>query len=301
MASLAFIDPVAVLPVMLSKLGASALLIGFMGAVQRAGWLLPQLLVTSFVLHRDRKFPFVIYPAAISRLPLIVLAAVFSATWGASHPEALVLLTVVVFALFFFGDGMVGVPWHDICARTIPPTLRGRFFGSIQLVGGVLGVAAGELVRRVLADPSLPFPQNYGRLFIFLCIGMVTSTIFVALIKEPRGKAASEAQSLLRIVRAIPLTLRRYPLLRRLIVCQVLCSLPLVAMPFYAVYATERLGLPQDVAGRFVQASVVGFAGASILSVAPGSASPTTSSKSHRMTSGRSSWAFRPRSAPPRS
>jgi len=265
MASLAFIDPIAVLPVLLSKLGASALVIGLMGCVQRAGWLLPQLLVTSFVLHRDRKLPFVIYPAAISRLPLIVLAVVFSATWGVSHPEALIVLTFVVFALFFFGDGLVGVPWHEICARTIPPTLRGRFFGSIQLVSGVLGVAVGELVRRVLADPSLPFPQNYGRLFTFLCIGMVTSTIFVSLIKEPRSKAATEAQSFLRIVRAIPLTLRRYPLLRRLIVCQLLCGLPLVAMPFYAVYATERLGLPQDVAGRFVQASVVGFAGASMI------------------------------------
>ena len=265
MASLAFIDPVAVLPVLLSNLHASAALIGLMAAIQRAGWLVPQLLVTSFVLHRERKFPFVIYPVLVSRLPLIALAILFSVTWGADNPQALLLLTVTIFAFFFFGDGMVGVPWHDICARTIPPTLRGRFFGAIQLVSGILGVAAGELVRRVLADSSISFPHNYGRLFVFLCIGMIISTIFVALIKEPKGGATTEAQSLLRIVRAIPVTLRRYPLLRRLIICQLLSGVPLLAMPFYAVYATQNLGLPQAAAGRFVQAGIIGFAAASMV------------------------------------
>src|SRR4030042_678642 len=112
MASLAFIDPVAVPPVLLSNLHASAVLIGLMAAIQRAGWLVPQLLVTSFVLHRERKFPFVIYPVLVSRLPLIALAILFSVTWGADNPQALLLLTVTIFAFFFFGDGLVGVPWH---------------------------------------------------------------------------------------------------------------------------------------------------------------------------------------------
>lgn len=265
MASLAFIDPMAVLPVLLSNLNASAVLIGLMGSIQRAGWLVPQLLVTSFVLHRERKLPFVIYPVLISRLPLIALAVVFSVKWGAANPTALLFLTITVFAVFFFGDGMVGVPWHDICARTIPPTLRGRFFGTIQLASGLLGIGAGELVRRVLADPAVSFPYNYGRLFLFLCVGMMISTIFVALIKEPRGGSTTEPQSLPVIIRAIPSTLRRYPLLRRLIVCQLLCGIPLVAMPFYAVYATEGLHLPAAVAGRFVQAAIVGSAAASMI------------------------------------
>ena len=265
MASLAFIDPVAVLPVLLAELNASKLLIGLMGAIQRAGWLVPQLLVTSFVLHRARRLPFVIYPVLASRLPLIALAVVFTLTWGRAHPGALLFLTIGIFALFFFGDGMVGVPWHDILARTIPPMLRGRFFGSIQLLSGLLGILAGELVVRVLADTSLAFPFNYGRLFVFLCVGMAISTLFVCLIREPRGVPTAEARSLPRIVLAIPSTLRKYPLLRRLIVGQVLCSIPLVAMPFYAVYATEALGMEPAVCGRFVQAAIVGSAAASMI------------------------------------
>ncbi len=265
MASLAFIDPVAVLPVLLTNLNASALLIGLMGAIQRAGWLLPQLLVTSFVLHRERKLPFVIYPVVISRLPLIALAVLFNTKWGAANSPVLLFFTVASFAFFFFGDGIVGVPWHDICARTIPPTLRGRFFGSIQFLSGLLGIGAGELVRRVLADPAVSFPFNYGRLFLFLCLGMTVSTVFVSLIKEPKTGATTEARSLPRIIRAIPSTLRRYPLLRRLIVCQLLCGIPLLAMPFYAVYAIERLHLPPAVAGRFVQAAILGGAAASMI------------------------------------
>ncbi len=265
-ASLAFIDPGTVLPVLLRHLNASVLLIGLMGAIQRAGWLVPQLLVTSFVLHRERKYPFVLWPVVVSRLPLVALAAGFSSKWGAERPEALLFLTVAVFGLFFFGDGLVGVPWQDICARTIPPTLRGRFFGGINLVGGLLGLGTGELVKRILADPAIPFPYNYGQLFIFLCVGMVVSAVFVALIKEPRRGPTAEARSLPGIVRAIPAMLREHVHLRRLIVCQILLGVPLMAMPFYAVYATaaEGLDLPAAVLGWFVQAAVVGSAAASM-------------------------------------
>jgi Na+/melibiose symporter-like transporter len=207
----------------------------------------------------------VIYPVLVSRLPLIALAALFNLTRGAANPGFLLLVTFAIFAFFFFGDGLVGVPWHDICARTIPPRLRGRFFGTIQLVGGLLGLVAGELVRRTLADQSLQFPFNYGRLFVYLVIGMAASTIFVALIREPRGGATAEAQSLRQIIRAIPSTLRRYPLLRRLIAAQVLCGIPALAMPFYALYATDKLGLAPSAVGRFIQAAIIGSAASSMV------------------------------------
>jgi hypothetical protein len=264
-AGFAFLDPVAVLPILLNDLSGSKVVVGLMSALQRAGWLVPQLLAASFVLHRPRKKPFVVYPCLVSRLPLVALAVVFNLEWGRSHPQALLLLLVGCYTIFFFGDGLSGVPWHDIIGRAIPANLRGRFFGSMQFLGGLLAVGAGAVVRRVLADRSLAFPENYGRLFIFLAGGLVLSTICLALIREPHGPVAEEAQSLSRLLRAIPSTLRAHPRLRRLILGQILCGFAGLAVPFYAVYAHSKLSLPASAGGLFIWAATLGSVGASIV------------------------------------
>lgn len=264
-AGLAFIDPVAVLPVLVNALTGSEVLVGLMAAIQRTGWIVPQLLAASFVLHRTRKKPFVIWPCIIARVPFVGLAAAFTLVEPGSHTQALLGLLIGVYTVFFFTDGLVGVPWQDIIARTIPPWLRGRFFGSMQFIGGLLTIGAAWMVRRVLADPSLPFPQNYGRLFILLCACMALSTVALVLLREPAGSQAPERQSLLSILRAVPGTLRRYPILRRVVILHNLCGLGGLALPFYAIYGQQRLHLPDYVAGTFIGAATIGAVGASLL------------------------------------
>ncbi len=264
-AGLAFLDPVAVLPVLIDKLGGSQVTVGLVGAVQRAGWIVPQLLGTSFVLHRRRKKPFVMWSCTLSRIPFCLLALCFNLPGAGSDLRALMFLLIGIYATFFFGDGLVGVPWHDIVARTIPSKLRGRFFGSMNVLGGVLILIAGAIVRRVLEEPSLPFPYNYGRLFIFLCVCMIMSTIFLALMKEPRGTALNEPQAIGRIVRAIPATLRRYPALFRVIIAQNIVGFASLSLPFYAVYAHDRLHLPDSAGGIFIQAGIIGSLFASMV------------------------------------
>ena len=264
-AAFAFIDPVAVLPILVTDLNGSRVVVGLLSAIQRAGWLIPQLVAVSFVLHRPRKKPFVIYPCIISRLPFLGLAVVFNLPWAGSHPQALLLILIGVYTLFFFGDGLAGVPWHDIIGRTIPPNLRGRFFGSIQFFGGLWAVGAGAIVRHTLADTSIDFPQNYGRLFVLLCFCMLASTVFVALIREPPSAVAREAQSLRRIIRSVPSVLRKHPLLKKMIIGQILCGVAGLALPFYAVYADAVLGLPASVSGLFIWCGIAGSVGASLI------------------------------------
>ncbi len=265
LAGLAFIDPVAVLPVLIEKLHGSQVTVGLMGAIQRAGWIIPQLLGTSFVLHRQRKKPFLVLPVLVSRLPFIPLAISFYLSPPGSGLQALLGALIGVYAIFFFCDGLVGVPWHDILARTIPPNIRGRFFAAINVVSGILAIGTGAAVRHVLADPSLPFPRNYGVLFIFLSACMALSTVCLLLIKEPRGTVVGERQSLLTIIRSVPATLRRYPALARLIIAQNMMGTVALALPFYAVYANTSLGLPESAAGIFIWAGIAGSLAASLV------------------------------------
>jgi len=264
-AGLAFLDPVAVLPVLIERLSGSEVIVGLMSALQRAGWIVPQLLGASIVLHRPRKKPFVVYPCLLGRLPFLALAIFFCMPGARADLQMLLLLLIVAFAFFFFTDGLIGVPWHDIIARTIPSGLRGRFFGSIQFLGGIFAIGAGAAVRRVLADETIPFPQNYGRLFILLFICMTISTFFLALIREPRPFTVGERHSLPQIIRAIPATFRRSPLLLRVIIAQNICGIAGLALPFYAVYANVRLGLPPHTGGLFIWAAIVGSVFASVI------------------------------------
>jgi len=260
-AGVAFMDMAAVLPVLVTSLTDSKVVLGLFGTIQRAGWLLPQLLGASFVLHRARRKPFVVYPCLISRIPFYVLAAVLLHPWAKDHRGALLGMLLAGYVIFWFGDGLTGVPWHDIIARSIPPTLRGRFFGSMQAVGGLLAVGSACIVGKVLSSSGPAFPRNFGLLYAYLCVGLTFSTIFLALIREPESQVAPEAEGPLALVRAIPRTLREHPRLRRLIVGQNVCGIAGLAVPFYAVYAYQRLGLPESTSSLFIAAAVVGTVG----------------------------------------
>jgi MFS family permease len=258
LAGMAFMQPDAVLPLLLVKLGASETLVGMMSGLQRAGWLLPQLLSASFVLHRARKKPFLVYPCLISRIPFVVMAVVLMTPWAAGHSPAVLGILFAGYTVFFFGDGLSGVPWHDIIARSIPATLRGRFFGTMQALGAILALGSAAVVARVLASDALDFPRDYGVLLACLSVCMALSTFWLLLIREPRTSIAAEQRPLRELVRAIPSTLRAHPRLRQLVIAQNLCGLAGLATPFYLLYAYERLGLPPSRGGLFVFAGVVG-------------------------------------------
>jgi MFS family permease len=265
MMGMAFVDPTVVLPVLMSKLHASDAAIGLMSGIQRAGWLLPQLLSASLVLHRERKWPFLFYACLCGRVSFYVMSVALMLPWTRGHVGIVLPLLFAGYSIFWFCDGFSGVPWHDIIARSIPATLRGRFFGSMQLLSGVLAAGAGVVVARVLGHSTRPFPSNFGVLFVLLTVGVTLSTICLGLVREPKSTGVSEQRPLAEIIRSIPETLRRHPRLRRLIIGQNLCGLGGLAAPFYVLYALDKLRLPAAQAGTFVTAGVVGAAGSSMI------------------------------------
>lgn len=256
-------DTGAVLPVFANTLTDSKLIIGLLSALPGVSWSLLQLVGAAKVLHLPRKKGYLLKTAALGRFPMLLLPALLL---FAPAPNKTLILWVMVgcYALLFLTDGLVSVAWFDIIAKTIPSNLRGRFFGAMTFLNAVGGVGSGWIVKRVLADPRLVYPYQYGVLFAFLCAGLAISFVFLLFIREPEGAVASEeVQPLGKLIGQIPMIWKQNPAFRKIMIVSWLMSGGGLAWPFYALYGIKSLSLPIEAGAIFIWAATLGNMAAS--------------------------------------
>lgn len=248
--ALSFVDMTSVMPTLLSHFTSRPLLIGLIGSVQTGCWLLPQLFAARLVPAQRRKLPIVLVSTIVSRCSWValLLGLIFAADLS---PTALILLTYLSIGSFFFFDGLAVTPWYDLLARAVPPRQRGRLLGVMALTGGMLAVVGGLVVGRIVGNPSLPFPSDYRLMLIIALVCWGVGVIPLALVDEPPGEAAAFPEPLGAYLRRLPGLLRDRRDFRRLVGVQLLVGMAGLAVPFYAPYGTERLGLGEASVGVF--------------------------------------------------
>jgi hypothetical protein len=263
-AGMACVDIGAVLPVFVSTLTGSKLVIAALTVLPGVGWTLPQLLGVSRIMHRPRKKGYLLGVAALGRSPMLVLPVLL--LFFPPSSKALMLWVLVgCYGTLFLTDGLIGAAWYDIIGKTIPARVRGRFFGSMNILGGMGALGSGWLVRRVLASPHLAYPRQYGVLFACMCAGLLMSFLLLAIIREPRGVVPSErAQPLRDVLGQVPQIWRRSSPLRRLLAVSWLGGLAGLAWPFYVLHGMEALRLPTEAGAVFIWASAIGNMGGSL-------------------------------------
>jgi MFS family permease len=177
--------------------------------------------------------------------------------------QGLLAVYLLLFAINSVAAGVAALPFLNIVAKTVPPGHRGAYFGWRRFLGGLLGLAAGVLVRAVLSpDFGLAFPSNYAVLFF---LGFLITVVLVgsfSLVVEPAEavdpRRVGLREQLGRAVR-LPLRDRNYA---RYLVLRVLVVVTGFTVPFYAVYARRELGASGDMVGVYL----VGLTTASVLS-----------------------------------
>lgn len=257
---LAVVNTQLVLTWFVSELTHSNLLISLLLPIEQGGWYLPQLLLSGYLQRQPRTLP-------VYRL----MGVVRSSSWGLlalsvfvlNDPRSLLAVFFALFAINGLASGVAGLPFMDVLAKTIPPTRRGAFFGWRRLIGGLLGLAGGALVKVVLTpNTGLAFPSNYAFLFFlaFLCVMAMVGTF--SLIVEPpeevNPQRVSLGQQLRRAVR-LPARHRSYGFYLGLRLAIIAAN---YALPFYAVYARRVLNAPSEMVGVYLIGSTL----ASVLS-----------------------------------
>lgn len=243
-----FLNASVVLAAFASRLGAPNAVIGLLPAIQAGGWMLPQILVAARLRQHPYKLP--LYRAAATIRTLSYLWMVASSALLVSTPGWLLASFIFGMVVNALASGVSGLPFLEVVAKVVPSERRAAFFGTRNLVGGVLAFLAGLGVREVLASP-LPFPYNYTLIFALATLTYTLGYALFGKVSEPPDEP-QPASTLHTELRAVPALLRDDAAFRAFLGVRLLLAFASLGEPFYAVFALRVLGMPSSMLGVFV-------------------------------------------------
>ena len=242
-----------IIPLFVSHMTSSALLIGLIPAIHAVGWQLPQLFMANSVSRLRHYKPMVMLMTIQERLPFLGLAlvAVFLSKLGNT------LALVLTFALLVWqglGSGFTANAWQSMIAKIIPSDWRGTFFGGQAAIANILmsiaAIAAGYILDRVHA------PINFTVCFLLTFTGLALSYISIGLTREPvdQEKLIPERQS-------SPWKggfdiLRRDKNFTAFLVIRILSQFATMGFSFYIVYGLLHFGMSDLTAALTISSTI---------------------------------------------
>jgi len=188
-----------IMPVLISTLTDSPILIGLIPALDGAGWFLPQLFMARTLEERNRRMPLVRIFGLFDRVPFLFLAAGTFFIPQLDKNIALILI-MAIYAIKAFSSGLVALPWQELIATVIPVSRRGRYWGYSLILGKLMGLGGAAISGMLLI--SIAYPYNYATMFLISFFAVSISYVFLILNIEPeilREKPPGDINLLSRI------------------------------------------------------------------------------------------------------
>jgi len=259
-----WVDPVAVLPLFIQSLTPSTFIVGLVTTLQRLGYMVPQLPMAAVLGHRPRRLPYLRWGVLLGRTPFL-LFVLYLWLRGVESGTATLVFMAVGLVFVSAGNGVVAVPWQDIIAKSIPSRSRGRFFGTMQFFQALGGLGVGLAVRWALGPGGPSYPANYIFMFTMAGAFFTLSTIGCWVVREPIRPVLDHPESMGDLVFGAAALLKRHREFRSLVIVTLLAFGLNLTMPFYILYATTKLGVPDEMAGVYIWAAVLSGAPMSLL------------------------------------
>ncbi len=251
-----FAASATILPLYVSHLTDSRVLIGLISAITGAGWYLPQLFTANYVAKLPVKKHMVIRVGLFSeRLPILVMtASVF--LFAARSPRLALVLFFCTLAWHTMGAGIIAIAWQDMLAKVIPVNYRGRLLGLANSAGSAAGVLGAAVAAGILA--RFPFPTSFGICFGLTFVFIMLSWFSLALTRESPSPPQHTDASLGSYLRGLPVVLRRDHAFSVYLLCRVLTVFAKMGIGFVTVYAVQRWRLADSQAGFYTTMLLAG-------------------------------------------
>ena len=238
----AAVDSATVMSALVFQLTGSAVAVGAVSTILRLGWLLPQLFVGYLAGRGGSSMPFYIVGAFGRSLAIASLAVLLwvGAIAGWSF-AAIGTATLTLWTLYALLSGIVGVPYNDIVARSVPSDLRSRMLSIRFFGGGLVALGVAALADRLLR--VLDFPLSYAAVLGIAALLMVLSSVIFVVMGEPERVAEpNSAPGFMAYLRQGFVVFRNDAIFRRFVFAQWCGGAVLMAAPFFIV-AADRLGV----------------------------------------------------------
>lgn len=252
---------VTVIPLFVSQLTDSTVLIGLVASLHSIGWQLPQLLTARKVAGLRRYKRMVLLMTLHERWPFFPLALLALALPSLSRDFAL-LLAFILITWQSFGGGFTATAWQSMIAKLIPPDRRGIFYGTQSGVSNLMSSGGAVLAGAILG--SVDSPTDFALCFFIAGIAMVISGSFLASTRETEHVLA-QAPSVDSMPPApVKMRYKLIDILRRdgnfrwFLLSRSLVQYSSVAVSFFTIFAVRRFDMDAPTAGLLTGVLLVG-------------------------------------------
>jgi MFS family permease len=235
-----------ILPLFVSQLTNSAILIGLIPAIHSMFWQIPQLFMARTVESLRQIKPHVILMTINERLPYLGLAfvAFYLPQIGVS------VGLVLIFSLLIWqgiGAGLTANGWQSMIAKVIPSKTRGRFFGvqsaAANLFASIGALAAGIILQKIA--PNIGFSICFFITFIFMLLSM----LFLGLTREPVVEKFHSPEPLDSLSKSVLGILKTDRAFIGFLITRMIFQFGMMSFAFYIVYGSKYLGMSNSYAG----------------------------------------------------
>jgi MFS family permease len=244
-----FVSIQTVVPVMVKRISGSDFAVGLVLVLWTAGFNFPQIFIANHAQRFPYKMRLFLQTAFLQRIPWLLLALLSFFMLGRLSPTAGTFFFFFLFTLAAVTGSLCFPIWFDLIVKLTPVDLRGRLFAARNLLGGILGVLAGLVVERVLAEVA--YPLSYGILFTLAVLFMGVSYWALTRLREEAASAVAEEVHILDYYRNLPRILKGQKNFRNFLISDALLLAATMAGAFYAVHAIQRFSLNDSSAGLF--------------------------------------------------
>jgi len=249
-----------IIPLLLTTLGASNVVVGMAPALGNLGLFLPGVFSAPYMERTPIKKRIMVGFGLLERAFILLIAAMVL-IWGVARPSWAIIGFLIAWTLSSVAAGVNLPAYFAMLAKCIPPEARGGLFGWGGALSGIVGVAAAEYAGVVLA--GLAFPGNFAVLFTAAAVILTASVVPLLWTREPPDQIAGEHRSVRQYLADAVRSAggdREYAWAVAAIAA---LSFALAAASFYSTYAVRELGAGTRDVARFTAitlgSSVVGM------------------------------------------
>ena len=244
-----------VVALFVNTMTGSNTLIGLAVTLQGLCLILGHLISAPYV-NTIRKLPQFLYKSmGIQRIiPLLIALPLFL---GASAHVSVVAF-MILFALFWFYDGIITLPWGEMCARALKPELRGHMMGVQATIGGAVALIVGLVIAWLLATPALDDNNRFGIIFTLGSALLLTTVIFIRLVRDPVPVKNPKKVDIKKFYTQIPYMIRHNRPLQQILIARIPSYIGFAAISFVVVYGKNALYLSDAQISWLVYAGIMG-------------------------------------------